>query len=391
MTQRVNEPTAAQTIFAALQPRYEAFLADLATLVGLDSGSYDREDVEQVGDWLRARCATWGAEIVLHDGGTFARSFAATLRGTGRGHIMLLGHMDTVFSHGTTAERPLRLVDGRAIGPGTCDMKGGLLTAIYAIEALRRLSLDHFATVRFVCNSDEEVGAPSSSAFVERMAQGMDAVLVLESARQNGDIVSQRRGMGVFRLDVSGRAAHAGVEPEKGRSAALTLCRQVLALQDLHDHAAGRTVTTGTLQAGTRPNVIPDHAMAEVDLRADTIAEMEALLTDAEAALARTVMPDTTYTWRSVQYRPPWGPQAGTTRLVASAQQVARELGFTIEAVKTGGTSDGNFTAALGIPTLDGLGPIGGLDHSPAEYIDCASIMPRAAMLAGIMLKVSGD
>lgn len=370
---------------AALRPYYDAYLRDLEELVNLDSGTFDREDVEQVGAWLRARCATWGATIEENAGGDLASSFAATLHGTGRGTVVLLGHMDTVFPHGTTSERPFRLEGANAMGPGVCDMKGGLLCAVYAIEALRELRYEQFATLRFVCTSDEEIGAPSSRAFVERVAAGADAVLVLEAARANGDLVRQRRGWGNYRLEVTGRSAHAGVEPQKGASAVLTLCRQTLALHELNDYAEGRTINVGTLQAGTRPNVVPDHAVAEVDLRANTPVDMERLLADAAAALARSPIEGTSYTWTPVYFRPPWGPNPGTERLLAIAQQVALTLGFAVDGAATGGTSDGNFTAALNIPTLDGLGPIGGLDHGPSEYIELASILPRTALLAGVI------
>jgi glutamate carboxypeptidase len=370
---------------AALRPRYEAYLRDLETLVNLDSGTFDREDVEHVGAWLRARCAVWGAAIEDNAGGELASSFAATLHGTGSEAIVLLGHMDTVFLHGTTSERPFRLVEPNALGPGVCDMKGGLLCAVYAIEALRDLRYDHFATLRFICTSDEEIGAPSSRSFVERLSAGADAALVLEAARANGDLVGQRRGWGSYRLEVTGRSAHAGVEPQLGRSAALTLCRQAIALHELNDYTEGRTVNVGTLQAGTRPNVVPDHAVAEIDLRANTPAAMERLLADADAALSAAAIEGTTYTWTAQAFRPPWGPNPGTDRLLAIAQRAAAALGFSVGGAATGGTSDGNFTAALNIPTLDGLGPIGGLDHGPNEYIELASILPRTALLAGVI------
>lgn len=373
------------TLTAALHPRYDDYLRDLETLVNMDSGTFDPQDVELVGAWLRARCGSWGATIDATAGGDLASSFAATLRGTGTAAIVLLGHMDTVFAHGTTAQRPLRLEGGRALGPGTCDMKGGLLTAVYAVEALRALGYDHFATLRLICTSDEEIGAPSSQAFLEQMATGADAVLVLEAARANGDLVRQRRGWGNYRLEVIGRSAHAGVEPQQGRSAALTLSRQVVALHELNDYTEGRTVNVGTLRAGTRPNVVPDSATAEVDLRANTPESMERLLAYAENALAGAAIEGTTYTWTPVSFRPPWGENPGTERLLAIAQGVANALGFTVEGATTGGTSDGNFTAALNIPTLDGLGPIGGLDHGPREYIELDSILPRIALLAGII------
>jgi glutamate carboxypeptidase len=372
-----------------LEARLSDYLRDLTTLANMDSGTYDREDVERVGMWVRTRCRAWGAAIEEHSGGAFADSFAARLRGQGSRRIVLLAHLDTVFPSGTTRERPLRIEGERVLGPGTCDMKAGLLGAIYAVEALAALGFADFGEVRLVCTADEEVGAPSSRAFVERMAEGVDAVLVLEAGRENGDIVGQRRGGGVYKLEVTGRSAHAGVEPQKGRSAALSLCRQVVALHALTDLEAGRTVNAGVLRAGTRPNVVPDHAEAEVDLRFDTVAHMERLLRECEAALASAALEGTRYTWTPVHIRPPWERNPGTERLAALADAIAQALGFTLRAAATGGTSDGNFTAVMGVPTLDGLGPIGGLDHSPREYVEIPSIAPRAALLAGLIAAVA--
>jgi len=371
-----------------LEERQSAFLGDLETLVNLDSGTYDRGDVTAVGQWLTRRVSIWNGSIKQHPGTEFADSFSVSLSGSGTRQVMLLGHMDTVFPHGTAANRPFHIEGNRALGPGTCDMKAGLLAAIYATEALQALGFDHYHLLRCVFTSDEEVGAPSSRGFVEEMASGMDAVLVLEAGRENGDIVGQRRGGGFYYLEVHGRSAHAGVEPQKGLSAALSLCRQVVALHALTDLGAGRTVNVGTIKSGNRPNIVPDLAVAEVDLRANTQADMDQLLKEVEAALAREALPGTTYTWTPIQFRPPWQPNEGTGRLVTLAEGVASRLGFAIAAAATGGTSDGNFTAAMDIPTLDGLGPVGGLDHSPLEYIDIASIVPRTALLAGLITAI---
>lgn len=395
-----NDPTAsthtadtaavlAGTIRSEVERHQAAFLRDLETLVNLDSGTYDRADVNRVGAWVHARCGAWGATVDEHQGGDYGNSVAFTMHGSGQGSIVLMAHMDTVFAHGTAGARPFRIEGDRALGPGTCDMKAGLLAGIYAIEGLRAAGFDHFSQLRLVCTSDEEVGAPSSRAFIEQMAAGADGVLVLEAARDNGDIVGQRRGGGFYRLEVAGRSAHAGVEPQKGRSAALTLSRQVVALHALTDLAAGRTINVGSLQAGTRPNIVPDHGVADVDVRANSIADMETLLADAEAALAREAIEGTTYTWSPVQFRPPWAHNPGTDHLTQLAQRIAASLGFEVRAVATGGMSDGNFTAALGIPTLDGLGPIGGLDHSPLEYVDIPSIVPRTALLAGLIAAIT--
>jgi glutamate carboxypeptidase len=380
----------AQAAQSHVEARLPEYVLDLERLVNLDSGTYDRADIERVGAWVRERCRGWGAQIAEHPGGAFADSFAARLHGSGSGQVVLLAHLDTVFPAGTTRERPMRIEGERLLGPGTCDMKAGLLSAVYAIEALAAQEWASFGEIRLVCTTDEEVGAPSSRAFVERMAEGADAVLVLEAGRENGDIVGQRRGGGFYQLVVTGRSAHAGVEPEKGRSAALSLCRQVVALHALTDLAAGRTVSVGVLRAGMRPNVVPDHAEAEVDLRFNTTADMERLLRDCEAALASAALDGTSYTWTPVQMRPPWERNVGTERLAGLANEIAQALGFSVRAAATGGTSDGNFTAALGISTLDGLGPIGGLDHGPREYVEVASITPRTGLLAGLIAAVAG-
>jgi glutamate carboxypeptidase len=391
MADRSSAPVAslATALPPLLEKRVPAYLDDLGALVNLDSGTYDRDDVAEVGRWLLGRISSWpGATTEIHHNDQFADSFSVTLSGRGTRQVMLLGHFDTVFPHGTAAARGFRIDGNRALGPGTCDMKGGLLAAINAIEALASIHFDQYQALRCVFTSDEEVGAPSSRDFLLNMAEGMDAVLVLEAGRENGDIVDQRSGGGFYRLEVHGRSAHAGVEPQKGRSAALSLCRQIIALQAKNDFAEGRTVNVGTITSGTRPNVVPDLAVAEVDLRARTQSDMDRLLQEAEVALAGSVDPDITYTWTPVQFRPPWERNERTAHLLALAVDVASQLGFPLAAAATGGTSDGNFTAALGVPTLDGLGPVGGLDHSPFEYIDITSIVPRTALLAGLIASI---
>jgi glutamate carboxypeptidase len=391
MADRWSTPVAslATVVWPRLEKRLAAYLDDLRSLVNLDSGTYDREDVAEVGRWLADRISSWrGATTEIHHSEQFADSFSVTLSGQGTRRVMLLGHFDTVFPHGTAAARGFRIESNRALGPGTCDMKGGLLAAINAVEALESLHFDQYQVLRCVFTSDEEIGAPSSRDFLQNMAEGMDAVLVLEAGRENGDIVGARSGGGFYRLEVHGRSAHAGVEPQKGRSAALSLCRQVIALQAENDFAQGRTVNVGTITSGSRPNVVPDLAVAEVDLRARTQLGMDRLLQEAEAALARAVDPDITYTWTPVQFRPPWERNERTARLITLAESVASQLGFALAAAATGGTSDGNFTAAIGVPTLDGLGPVGGLDHSPFEYIDVTSIVPRTALLAGLIASI---
>lgn len=374
---------------AWLAQRLAGYLSDLEMVVNMDSGTYDREAVNRFGAVVRRRAETWGATIASHDGGAYGDSFAATIRGSGKRAISLLVHLDTVFPLGTAAQRPFAVHGGRAHGPGVCDMKAGILSALYAVDALLALGFDGFGRLRLIATSDEEVGAPSSRAFLEAQAAGSDAALVMEAGRENGDIVGQRKGGGFFRLEVTGRAAHAGVEPEKGRSAILSISRQVVALHALNDVPAGKTITVGTIAGGTRPNVVPDSAVATVDVRAARSDDMQRLLSAIESALEMAALPGTSYTWSPETFRPPWDPNEGTQRLVGLAQTIAVSLDFAMAAASTGGTSDGNFTAALGIPTLDGLGPVGGLDHSPLEYIELDSIVPRTALLAGLIAAIS--
>ena len=387
-----QSPTAREVTLAShswLQNQLQPFLADLETMVNMDSGSYDREDVEKVARWLKDRVAAWHVTVHTHDGAPRADSFAVELQGTGSAKIALLAHLDTVFSSGTASERPFRVVGDKATGPGVSDMKAGVLGAVYAIEALRTQGFEHFHWIRLVCTTDEEIGSGNSKEFIERMSSGADAVFVLEGGRENGDIVSQRKGVGSYQLQVRGKPAHAGVGPWKGSSAILALARQTVALHELNDYARGATVNVGVVRGGTRSNVVAEHASAEIDVRANTQDDMEDLLKRMVQALDDALLPGTSYTFSPRQSRPAWGPSSGTARLAHMAGEIAHLLGFDVRAVATGGGSDGNFTAAAGIPTLDGLGPVGGLDHGPDEYAVVSSIIPRTALLAGLIAHVS--
>ena len=300
--------------------------------------------------------------------------------------------MDTVFDPGTAAERPFRIDEGIAYGPGVTDMKSGLLAGLYAIKSiLREQDGLPFERLVFIANPDEEIGSPSSSAHIREVAADMDACLVLECARANGDIVSARKGILDTRLTVHGRAAHAGVEPEKGRSAVLEAARLVEDLHALNGRWPGVTVNVGVIRGGTRPNVVAERCDLEVDVRsvtADGLVAAEAAVREVAAA---TEVPDTTV---EAHVKVAWLPMeklARSGRLVEHAQAVAARLGFDVADTATGGASDANTTSGLGVPTLDGLGPIGGNDHSPAEYLEVDSIVPRTTLLAGLLLAIARD
>jgi glutamate carboxypeptidase len=271
-------------------------------------------------------------------------------------------------------------------------MKAGLLTGLYALAAIQQAGIPFpFQRLDFVTNGDEELGSPVSQAVTRALARGADAALVLECARANGDLVSARKGILDLRLTVRGRAAHAGVEPEKGRSAILEAAHQVVALHALNGRWPGVTVNVGRVEGGIRPNVVPEWCHLEVDARATTTAAFAAVVAEIRRLAGQTTVPDTTIATEEGALLPPMEKLPGAERLVGHARALARSLGFDVRDAATGGGGDANVTSDEGVPTLDGLGPIGGADHSPAEYLEVASIVPRTALYAGLLLAVGRD
>ncbi|MGH2483346.1 MAG: M20 family metallopeptidase [Candidatus Limnocylindria bacterium] len=367
------------------------YLADLERLVNIDCGSYTPDGVNRVADFVEEHLVAIGAQAARTDGGAapdgrpLGDLVVGRLDGTGP-RLLLIGHMDTVFEPGTAAERPFRVEGQTARGPGVADMKGGLLAGLYALSALDLGGLR--PAVTFVANPDEEIGSPFSGPVIRALAAEHDAALVLECARANGDLVSARKGIVDLEVVISGRAAHAGVEPEKGRSAILAAARMVEALHGLNGRGPSVTCNVGTIAGGTRPNVIADRCRLQVDLRAATAAEFAAAEQALREIAATPHVADTSAELLVTASHPPMEKSPGTGRLVDLAQAVAGELGFAVRDAATGGASDANTTASAGLPTLDGLGPIGGDDHGPAEWLDLASVVPRTSLLAGLMLRI---
>ena len=375
-----------------------AYFADLERLVNIDCGSYTREGVEEVATFVEGFLADLGADVVRHPDpdGRLGPTIVGTVHGAADAgpRVLLIGHMDTVFDAGTAAERPFRIEDGTAHGPGVTDMKSGLLTGLYGVRVLIELTQGAglpFEQIVFVANPDEEIGSPSSSPHIRDLAATADAAFVLECARANGDIVSVRKGILDLVLTIRGRAAHAGVEPEKGRSAILEASRLIRDLHALNGRWPGVTVNVGVVAGGTRPNVVAERCVLEVDVRATDAASQD----EAEAAIrdlaAATEVPDTSVTVERRAGHRPMQKLEKSGRLVDHAVAIANRLGFEVKDTATGGASDANTTSGLGVPTLDGLGPVGGNDHSPAEYLDVSSVVPRTALFAGLLLAVARD
>ncbi|MBA3236528.1 MAG: M20 family metallopeptidase [Chloroflexi bacterium] len=384
-----------EAIREAVGADLSVYLADLEHLVNIDCGSYTPEGVNEVARWVAAFCTELGASVEVRPDpeGRLGDTVIATFDGRADGpRILLIGHMDTVFDPGTAAERPFRIEDDVAYGPGVTDMKSGLLAGLYALKAIitARGGLP-FERLVFIANPDEEIGSPSSTPHIKTFAADSDVALVLECARANGDIVSERKGLLDARIVVHGRAAHAGVEPEKGRSAILEAARIVRELHDLNGRWPGVTVNVGLIRGGMRPNIVPETCSLEVDLRATSRATLETVEAEIMRIAASPELDDVTI---EVVPTARWWPMEKlerSGRLVEHAQGLAAALGFSVTDVATGGASDANTTSGLGLPSLDGLGPIGGNDHAPGEYLDLDSVVPRTTLLAGLLLTIAAD
>lgn len=294
--------------------------------------------------------------------------------GEGEEQVLILCHHDTVWAAGTLARLPFRIDGNRVSGPGSYDMKAGIVETAFALMAppIRR-------PVVVLSTSDEEIGSTSSRALIEELGRKAKAVLVLEPATSGGAIKTARKGIADFVLEVEGKAAHAGVEPEKGASAIEEVARQILAITALANPAVGTTINVGVVQGGTRPNVVAAQARADIDVRFSTTAEAERVVRQLQEL--RAALPGTRLRLQGGVDRPPLERSQGVVGLARLAQKIAGELGFELPESSTGGGSDGNFTAALGVPTLDGLGPDGGGAHADSEHLLVDSWLQRTQLL----------
>ena len=380
---------------ASIAADLPAYLEHLERLVNIDCGSYTPAGVNAVGRWTGGFLEALGAEVEYRPdpAGRLGDTVVATFTGNpGGARVLLIGHLDTVFDPGTAALRPFRQEDGVAYGPGVTDMKSGLLAGLYALKAIvDARGAFPFERLVFVANPDEEIGSLTSTPHIEEIARNVDVALVLECARANGDIVSSRKGIVDMRIVLEGRAAHAGVEPEKGRSAILEAARIVADLHALNGRWPGVTVNVGVIAGGTRPNVVAERCSLEVDIRATTRAALETAEAEVRALADPRVVPDVTVAFELMHRWWPMEKLERSGRLVDHVQAIAAALGFEVRDTSTGGASDANTTSGLGVPSLDGLGPIGGNDHSPAEYLEVDSVVPRTTLLAGLLLAIASD
>ena len=354
----------------------------IEALVRLESPTGDKAAVDacgrEVARWLRQ----FGGRVRVVPRETAGDHLLAEF-GSGARQVLVLGHIDTVWPVGELERRPLWREGDLLFGPGVFDMKAGIVLAMLAVRALQDSASGLPGRVMLLLTSDEETGSVTSRSIIEDEARRSDAVLVLEPPLPGGALKTARKGCGEFHLRVTGKPAHAGIEPERGVSAIRELVRQIVAIESLQDPASGTTLSVGIVRGGTRANVIPAEAEAIIDVRAATADDADRV-TRAMQAL-RPQIPGTTISVTGGIDRPPFQRTPAVEALFRQALEVAASLGRTLGEGATGGGSDGNLTAALNVPTIDGLGAMGAGAHGFDEYVDVPELPWRAALIAGLI------
>ena len=371
----------------AVRPRTRDLVRLLGKFVCCESPSHQKAAVDRLGRLVASEWRRRGAEVRILQHkvrGNHVRAEVWLGQGRPKGQLMVLGHLDTVYPLGTLATMPFRVRGGRAFGPGTFDMKAGLVLALAAVDALSVLKLQPRKRLVFFWNSDEEIGSHSSRAAIEREARKSDAVLVLEpAAGPDGRLKTARKGLGSAEIIVTGRAAHAGLDPGAGVNAVHELAEQIVRLEHLNNARRGVALQATVIEGGTVSNVVPHHARAEVDIRYTHLADAPKI--DRQLRRLRAILPDARVEVRGGINRPPLERTPAVVRLFHHARELMRQMGRDLDEAWTGGGSDGNFTAALGVPTLDGLGAVGNGAHSAVEHVIIRSLPERAALLAGLL------
>jgi glutamate carboxypeptidase len=374
-----------RALLAGARRKQSALVDLIRTLVLAESPSDDKAAVDACMALAAAHAKGLGGRVKLHKQSAFGNvleaHFGPRSKTGASGRVLLLGHLDTVWPPGTLKRMPCRLGEGRLWGPGTLDMKAGVALALTAVEMLTEAGMVEQEIVLFL-TSDEEVGSPVSRPVTERLASECSAVYVLEPA-QGLACKTARKGTGNWRIEIAGVAAHAGVDFEKGASAVRELARVVDKVSGWTDLKRGLTVSVGAVGGGDKTNVIPAEAWMEVDVRIARKADGPRI--ERRFAALKPADPRCTLNVTGGINRPPMERTRGTVQLYRQARALAAELGFVLDEAATGGASDGNFTSALGIPTLDGLGAVGEGAHASHESIVVEHLAPRLALLAGLL------
>jgi len=376
----------AKIFLRLLTPRLPQMLSTLRNFVIAESPSLERSAADRcsrivAAEWRKRNVRV--ERMAQRKRGDHLRITWWPGRSRPAGQLLVLGHYDTVYETGTLAKTPFRVVGGKAYGPGTFDMKAGIVQALFALDALRQSREPLGKRIIFLWTSDEEIGSDSSRKLIETEARRSDAVFVLEpSFGPRGLLKTARKGVGEAEIIVHGRASHAGLAPEKGINAIHELARQIARIQEWKDLPSGVTLNAGLIEGGTRTNVIPAQAHAVLDLRALRIADMQHV--ERRLHALRPTLPGARLEVHGGFNRAPLERKMSAA-LFQRAQSLAAQMGLSVGECTVGGGSDGNLTAACGIPTLDGLGAVGDGAHSPREHIIVKTMTARAALLAALL------
>jgi glutamate carboxypeptidase len=376
-----------KSLLTYLRPKLPLMLGTLKKLVCCESPSTEKPAADACAALLVELWKTQAVEVEIlpqKQRGAHLRLTHQPSAGKPRGQILVLGHYDTVYASGTLRKMPFRLAAGKVFGPGVFDMKAGIVQALFALRTLQQLAPPLFKRIVFLWTSDEEIGSESSRNLIEGEAERSDAVFVLEPALgSRGLLKTARKAVGEAELSIKGRASHAGLAPEKGVNAIHELALQLARIRQWNDPRRGISLNAGIVQGGTRSNVIPDHAKAVIDLRALYPADMKGI--EKRLRTLRPILPGSKLEVRGGFSRAPLEHKQ-SAELFERAKRLAGQMGLAIGECTAGGGSDGNFTAALGIPTLDGFGAVGDGAHSPGEYVIAKTMPERAALLAAMLL-----
>lgn len=381
-----------QAVREAVAAREATYVSLLEQAVNIDSGSVDAVGVNAYGDFVQAELESRGWSVERRacpdrDGVPVGSMLVARRAGrhpVGR-KVLLLAHLDTVFEVGEAGRRPFSIDGTMAHGPGVSDDKSGMAAAVVAVDALVAAEADHYGEVILAMTPDEELGSTSSSHHVAEIARTVDVAFCLEAARANGDLVSARKGIADVEITITGRPAHAGIEPEKGAHALLQAAHVIVDLQAINGLRPGVTCNVGVLRGGRRPNIVPDHALLEVDLRAWTVEDFDLAMAEVVSRAEKVHVAGTTTASKVLAKVPPMEKTPAVAVLAEQARAIAASLGFEVTDARTGGAADANTVAAQGIPVLDGMAPVGGDDHVPSEWLDLSTVVDRVTLLAAMI------
>jgi glutamate carboxypeptidase len=355
----------------------------LRELVNCDSGTYNKDEADRASGILAKAIGDLGFEVEQVPQEKYGAHVVARKKGTGDRSLLFVGHFDTVFPEGTVAKRPFTIDGDRATGPGVYDMKGGLVVLLATLSALKEANAKVWNEVNLtvIFNSDEEILSPTSSPIIEAEAKKADTSCILEPARPGGEYTFQRKGAGLYKMTVHGRAAHSGGAPEKGRSAVEELSQKIIRLHEMINFDTGTTVNVGVIRGGLRPNVVAEQAEAEFDLRVYTHAEREKAEARFQEIIDMQFVPDTTTEWSGGMMFPPVEYSERNEKLFGVVKDAGKKLGLDLPSIVTGGGSDGNVTGQHTL-LMDGMGVEGDGAHSDREFIVLSSVVRRAQVLA---------